>query len=56
MEKFEINTAFAELSVEEISEVEGGGFKDFIEGLDYLNNVWDSWKQSFKNGWNKYPY
>ncbi|MGN0692446.1 MAG: bacteriocin [Oscillospiraceae bacterium] len=52
-----INTsAFTELTSDELNNVDGGDFKSFLEGLDYLNQKWDSWKASFRAGWNSYPY
>ena len=51
METNLINTsAFTELTSDELN------FKSFLEGLDYLNQKWDSWKASFRAGWNSYPY
>ena len=56
METNLINTSFTELTSDELNNVDGGDFKSFLEGLDYLNQKWDSWKASFRAGWNSYPY
>lgn len=48
---------FSELKIEETIEIDGGfSLKDLIDGINALNDSWDSWKRSFKNGWNSYPY
>lgn len=56
MENYRINTSFEELTVVEMTQIDGGKFKEFLEGLDFLNQKWDAWKKSFIEGWNSYPY
>ena len=56
MKKDTINTPLVELTTNEMIQIDGGKFKDFLEAIDYLNQKWDSWKNSFIEGWNSYPY
>lgn len=46
---------FTELNFDEITSIDGGK-KAWWEIFTYVNDHWDSWVDSWKKGWNDYPY